>query len=354
MYMKRILLIASLLCLLIPTVSFAQLTDAPTTLTVKLTSTAPYSFKAPDGSTIILGEVENTNNFPVMSVQIWAGFYDDHSKQPLQTAIGTTILDIVPANSKAPYVITSPSSNAAITNVSVNLIGFNSAPIKPQVLTISPGPLRLGEGLALSGTITNEGESSTDLTKIHFISYDAFERIVSVATVEVENIDAENSIDFKITSDHNELALSYKIVAESKNYQSIMYQITDVQLSSATKLVTINNVAVTDPQGNKFSELKIDSPVHITGDIWFRTSSDIESIQQPFVYYVQIIQIGSKGAVEFIGFTEGNFDNEGNQVPTVVWTPEHEGPFFIQVYVWDPDANPLSTPSTDINLVLVT
>ena len=353
--MKRILLIASLLCLLIPTVSFAQLTDTDPTLKVKLTSTAPYTFKAPDGSTIILGEVENTNDFPVWNVLIRANFYDDHSKQPLDATNGTTLLHIVPAKSKAPYVITSPSSNAAITNASVKVTGFNSAPTKPfELLTISFGPLRIGEDLVLSGTVTNEGESSTDLTKIHLLSYDAFERIVSLATVEVENIDAENSIDFKITSDHNERAFSYKIVAESKNYQSIIYQITDVQLSYITKLVTINNVTVTDPQGNKFSELKIDSPVHITGDLWFRTLSDTESKQQPFVYYVQIIQIGSEGAVEFIGFTEGNFDNEGNQVPTVVWTPEHEGPFFIQVYVWDPDANPLSTPSSDINLVLVT
>ena len=118
--------------------------------------------------------------------------------------------------------------------------------------------------------------------------------------------------------------------------------------------MTINNVVVTDPQGNKFSETKIDSPVHITGNLSIRTSSDIESIQQPLVYYVQIQQFGSRGAVEFIGFTEGNFDNEGNQVPTIVWTPEHEGPFFTKVYVWDPDANPLSEVGSYVNIVLVT
>ncbi|MFQ6025052.1 MAG: hypothetical protein ACE5JT_00850 [Nitrosopumilaceae archaeon] len=353
--MKRALLVASLVILLIPiSISFAQLTDTQPTLSVRLTSTAPYSFKAPDGSTMILGEIENTNSFPVTGVKIFAGFYDINSEQPLETAIGTTLLDIVPPNSKTPYIISSKSKNAAITNISVNLIGFNSAPIKQQVLTISPGTLRVGNQLVLSGTITNEGEFLTNQTRVHLISYDAFERIVAIASAEAGDIDSGSSIDFEISSDHNALALSYKIVAESENYQSIISDLTDVRISTLTKLVTISEVLVTDPEDNKFSEIQLGSPVHITSKIWLKYAADPESTVQPYVCYVQIKQIGAQGSVEFIGVAEGKFDSAGTQFPTVVWDPEHEGAFFIEVYVWDPKAVPLSTPSTDINLVLVT
>ena len=127
----------------------------------------------------------------------------------------------------------------------------------------------------------------------------------------------------------------------------------DIRLNSISKLVTISDVSVIDNDGNKSSEIQLGSSFNITSEIWL-SSPEPESSEQPFVCYVQIKQIGTKSLVEFIGFTDGQFDEAGNQSPIIVWTPEQEGAFFIEVYVWDPDARPLSSPSSNINLVLVT
>ena len=94
--------------------SFAQSTETGPTLVVKVTSTAPYSFKTSEGFTMILGEVENNNNFPVTGVKIFASFYGTNGIQPLETTIGGTLLDVVPPNSKAPYAISSKSTNGAM------------------------------------------------------------------------------------------------------------------------------------------------------------------------------------------------------------------------------------------------
>ncbi|HWY35083.1 MAG TPA: hypothetical protein VNX68_10580, partial [Nitrosopumilaceae archaeon] len=41
-----------------------------TSLTVKIPDTSTYSYKADNGTTVVLGEVENDNNFPITGVTI--------------------------------------------------------------------------------------------------------------------------------------------------------------------------------------------------------------------------------------------------------------------------------------------
>jgi len=330
---------------------WAQYTQPSSSLTVKVLTT--YSYKAEDGSTVVIGEVQNTNNFPVTGVRLGVSFYDEKGKI-LEYKTGTTLLKIVPPSGKAPYSIISTKKDPTITDVSINLTGFNSSPVRPQALQISAGTLQISDQLTFSGTIINGGTIPTTGTTIYLLSYDAFDRVVGIVTTTSmpDDIAVGKVANFSMTSTPSPITRSYKLVAESDNFQSPLVDVKDikVKLSSLTKLVTIADISVTDPQGNKYSTIPVGSQVNITNSIWIKYAAD-QSTEQSYVCYVQIKRVG--GGVEFIGTAQGVFHGAERQNPSVIWVPESDGAFFIEVYVWDLNAMALSSPSSIINLMLV-
>ena len=83
-HMEKVLVPLLFVILLLPlNSSFSQeLTETLGTLGIILDSTMPYQYKDDNGHTIVIGQVENTKNFPVSDVKIWVGFYDDINEQP--------------------------------------------------------------------------------------------------------------------------------------------------------------------------------------------------------------------------------------------------------------------------------
>jgi len=57
--------------------------------------------------------------------------------------------------------------------------------------------------------------------------------------------------------------------------------------------------------------------------------------------------------VEFIGTVQGVFHGMEKQEISVSWVPDKPGAFFVEVYVWDPNAVALAEPSRHINVMLV-
>ena len=110
---------------------------------VHFVNSQPYSFKDDSGYTIVLGEINNTRDFPINGVTIWTGFYNQFSDLPIDTVTGTTILDTIPAHGKSPFTIKSSNPDSAISRVAVILTGFNSAPEKQESLSIQTGILEL-------------------------------------------------------------------------------------------------------------------------------------------------------------------------------------------------------------------
>ena len=359
--MKAIIFAILLVFSIFPSgLSWAQYTKSNDTLTVEVLT--PYSYKADDGSTVVIGEVQNKNNFPITGVKIGVSFYDGTGKI-LEYKTGTTLLKVIPAGGKAPFSISS-KQDPSITDISVNLTGFNSSPAKQQSLTITPGTLEISDQLILSGTIINGGKILTSSTTIYLISYDAFGRVVgiAIATPQPDDIGVGKTSVFTISSTPNSITKSYKLVAESDNYQSALTDVTNVEttISSLTKLVTINDVSVTDLMGNKYSTIPAGSPVKITSEIWIKYAA--EQSEQPYVCYVQIKQIGTEkptqnetdaAPVEFIGTVEGVFHGIDKQDISVNWIPDKQGAYFAEVYVWDPNAVALAEPSRHINVMLV-
>ena len=346
--MLAVLLVLSMVA---PIPVWAQYTQPSSSLTVKVLTT--YSYKAEDGSTVVIGEVQNTNNFPVTGVRLGVSFYDEKGKI-LEYKTGTTLLKVIPPSGKAPYSISSLKKDLTITDVSINLTGFNSSPARQQVLQISAGTLQISDQLTFLGTIINGGTIPTTGTTIYLLSYDAFDRVVSIVTTTPmpDDIAVGKVANFSMTSTPSPITRSYKLVAESDNFQSPLVDVKDikVKLSSLTKLVTIADISVTDPQGNKYSTIPVGSQVNITNSIWIKYAAD-QSTEQSYVCYVQIKRVG--GGVEFIGTAQGVFHGAERQNPSVIWVPESDGAFFIEVYVWDLNAMALSSPSSIINLMLV-
>ena len=75
--MKKTLLAIFLIFALFPiSSSYSQeFTDKEPTLGIVLTSFSPFNYKNDDGKTVILGEVENTKNFPISGIKIFCVFY---------------------------------------------------------------------------------------------------------------------------------------------------------------------------------------------------------------------------------------------------------------------------------------
>ncbi len=302
-----------------------------------------YSYKAENGTTVVLGEVQNNNNFPVTNVKVGVTFLDDN-ENTIEYKTGTTLLHVVPAGGKAPFSISSSNADPSITQVSVKMAGFNPSSIRDQVLDISPGVLQVSDKLIFSGTIKNSGTSMSTNTKFYLIEYDAFQRVVGIGTSDSLNVNAGKSVNFTITTTSSSRAQSYMVIAESDNYQSKIINIPEIQV---TLPIVITSTLVTDPQGKKYSTIPVGAAVKITSDVKYIVSKS----QQPFVYYVQVKQFN--GQVAFIGKYEGVFLAAGDQTVSVTWTPDTSGSYYIEAFVWNSDTIPLSSTGTRINLALV-
>lgn len=332
----------------------AETTDTAPTLGIVFTSSSPYHYQDADGTTIVIGEVKNIKNFPITGVQIRASFFDDFNPQPLESTLGTTILEVIPPQSTSPYIITSPSPNNAISNVSVTLQAFNSAGSKQTGLDIEVETLEIGDRIEFSGNVVNNGLGITGDTKINLIFYDSFEppRFLQIESQTIGNISIGGSSKFEFDVVRDPRAIGFKVMVDSKNFYP---KITDVQIvapESITKLVTITDVHLRDTQGNKLSEVNANSPILLQSNLSIQYGLSQDATNQPFVYYTQIKQSGDKAFVEYIGISEGTFEGPGSKLPSVEWTPTTSGLYFIETFVWDPSGIPIASKGP-ILLVLV-
>ena len=353
--MKNLILIVFFAFLLFPiSSSFSQVTDKPSQFGIALTSFTPYSFKDENGHTVIIGEVENLKNFPITGVKVWGGFYDDIGEQPLETAIGTTILDVIPPFGKSAYMIKSPNPNSAKTNVSVNLLGFTSAPPKSDQLVIDSKVAELGNNIKISGTIKNNAAGEASQTKVHLQFFDAFQppRILGISTIEISSIGGGATADFEFVEKFDSRTLGYKVFAESANYYSNVKNVEVSQSGGLSKLVTIHDISIKDDDGKKLSGATVGNRITIESKVGIQYSKDQESYEQPIRYYAQVKQSGEVPYVEFLGKYEGRFIGTGPQSVSIDWIPERSGVYFIETFVWDRSNIPIADKGPIILIVV--
>lgn len=319
-------------------------TTAPPSSSVQVWVCSSYSYKAPDGTTVVLGDIYNNNDSPINAVKVGVTF-EDLNNNVLEYKTGTTLLQVVAPHSTAPFSISSTKADPSITQIAVNLAGFTASSSRPQVLTISPGPLQMSNTMTLAGTIKNNGTSAATNTRIYLLSYDAFQRVVAIGNTTVSDIGAGEVANFTLTSTPSSRATTFQIIAESDNYQSLP---TSVSKIVASLPVLVSDTNVTSPAGSSYSSIPIYAPVKISSNLTYLLSTP-----QSYVYYVQIKKFG--GEVEFIGNSTGVFLGSGDQDHTesVSWTPDTAGSYYVETYVWGSNNVPISSTGTTVNIVLV-
>ncbi|MDE1770819.1 MAG: FxLYD domain-containing protein, partial [Thaumarchaeota archaeon] len=319
---------------------WAENLPSPTSIQVQVLST--YSHRANDGTTVVLGEVQNNENSPINDVTLGVTFMDDNSNQ-IEYKTGTTLLQVIPPGGKVPFAISSTKADLTITQTQVKIAGFRSAADRTISLVVTPDLLQVSDKLIISGTITNNGAQKSTNTKLYLISYDPFQRVVAVGISNPIDVDTGKDSQFSIISDSSSRAQSYAIIAESDNYQS---KITPANSVQVTLPVVVSNTMITDPNGTSYSTIPVNAVVKISS-----TTKYLLNSTQSFIYYVQVKQFDGK--TDFIGKYEGVFLGAGDQNVSTSWTPHMAGSYFVETYVWNYDAVPLSAAAPSINVVLV-
>lgn len=318
--------------------------NLPSPSSIKVLVCSSYSYKAQDGTTVVLGEVQNNNDFPITAVKVGVTFEDANSNV-LEYKTGTTLLQVVEPGSMAPFSISSTKADPSITQVAVNLAGFTSASAKAEALAISPGQLQISDNLVLHGAVKNGGNSTSTNTKLYLLTYDAFQRVVSIGTTSVPDIAAGRTENFTLTATPSGRAKTFQIIAESDKYQSAP---TDIPNIFASLPVMISSTNVTNPSGSPYSSIPVEAPVKISSDLRYLLNNP-----QSYTYYVQVKKFG--GQVAFIGKSTGLFlgGTDSEHTESVSWTPTETGSYYIETFVWSSDGVPLSSAGTRINIALV-
>ena len=322
--------------------NFSWAQNLPPSSSIQVKVLSPYSYKATDGTTVVLGEIQNQLDSPINNVTIGLTFMND-SSNTIEYKTGTTLLQVIPPGGKVPFLISSTNPDPSITQVQVKLGGFRPSSERPQALEISPNSLQVSDKLVISGNVTNNGAQQSLNTKLYLISYDAFQRVVGIGISSPIDIDPGKNSHFSITSDSSYREKSFAIISESDNYQSKSTPVTSVHV---TLPVIVSDTMVTDINGKSFSTIPLNADVKITSNTKYLLNST-----QPYSFYVQVKKFN--GQVSFIAKSEGIFLGSGDQQVSVNWRPHSPGSYFIETYVWDYDSVPLSPAVPSINVVLV-
>jgi len=358
--MQKLILSAFLILLLVPfSQAFsAETTDNPSTLSVSLRNETPFVYQDSEGYTVVVGAVENDNSqTPIENVRIQVNFFDDFDPTPLEVTIGYSTLEVISPNGQSPFAIRSETPNPNITQASISLLGFDSSVGKQPGLTVYSTDVFLDSSLHFSGVLQNGGAPSSD-TNVYLAFYDGFEppRILSVSTIELGNMGLNTEVTFELDEKIDSRAVGFLLFAESSVFYS---DFVDVKLPTSqvsTTLVTISDVTVEDTNGDKLSELEIDSTVYIKSKTLIEFAADQESNETAYTYYVQIKKPGDNPeippTVEYIGKFDGRFIGTGVETQTIDWEPEQQGLFYIETFVWDRNNIPIAEQGP-IVLILV-
>ena len=352
--------------------AWAQTADTLPTLGVRLADTPPHVYKDDEGRTSVVGQVSNTNSFAVSGVKVRVGFYGASGDEPIETAVGTTLAGVVPAGGTAPFAISSESPSAAITDATVTILGFNYADEKPRALAVEGATASVeaagggggGQGpradvLVVDGTVTSAappGSPAEDPVTVHMLQYDAFDppRLLRHASAELPGpLEAGASAEFSISDALLVRADGVQLFAESAGASLNTADVPVAQPGPVSRLVTIGGAHLSDADGNRVQGGREGAPLVVAGDLSLEAlPAAQEGGAQDYTFYVQVKRSGDSPSVEFLGSSGGRFDGPGTESPSVAWTPDEEGLYFVETFVWDSDNSPLASKGPVV-LVLV-
>ncbi len=111
--------------------------------------------------------------------------------------------------------------------------------------------------------------------------------------------------------------------------------------TSSTELIENKEILLSDSSGNPLTSLSSKNQIQIVGKI-----SNIQSYEQPFVYFFQIKD--NEGTVTYISWIIGEISSNQSLDVSQSWSPTKTGDYVIETFVWKSlnDPTPLSPPKT--------
>lgn len=321
----------------------AEVTDTPSTLSVSITSEAPFVYQDSEGYTVVVGTVKNHNTLTsVTNVIIQVNYFDDFDPSPIEVNSGRTILEVIPPNGESPFAIRSETPNPEITEASVTLLGFDSSSSKQKGLMVYSSEISLDNRLSFKGVLENSGAPNSN-TNVYMALYDGFEpsRILEVITIDLGDVESDDEVSFNVDRQIDSRAIGFLLFAESDVFSSNFVDVKIPKPQLLTKLVSISNVSVTNSQGDTLSIIPVDSVVNVRSQTWIQFAADQTTNETPYTYYIQVKE-AETSKVEYIGKDDGRFIGTGLQFPTIDWIPTNTGLYFIETFVWDRNNIPIA------------
>ena len=335
-----------------------EYTDTNPTLTVSINSNSNFMYQDSEGYTVVIGLIENNDPLSFLTnVVIQASFYDDFNTNPLEVKEGSTLLKVIPPNSKSPFVIRSDNPN--ITQVSTKFLTFDTSESINNSLNISINDVSLQPITSLSDTVHNlsflgilrNGDVLISNTVAHLAFYDVFNRIIQISTIEIGDVDTNELVSLKLNEEINPSSVGFLLFSESDKFYS---DVIDVKLSPPQiikKLPIISDVIVTNTLGKNLSEIKVGSILKIESKILVQFTDEI-----PYTYYVQIKESSSNldmpSTVEYIGNFDDRFIGNKIQLQSLGWIPEKKGLFFIETFLWDENNVPITVKGPLVSVLV--
>ncbi len=211
----------------------AEYVDTPPTITVYLKNTSPYFYQDDEGYTVVTGLIENKNQYSsVTDVRIHVSYFDEISLIPLESSLGTTLMEVIPPERNAPFSIRSQTPIPGITHVSVVMLGFHAAPDKANDLTVFSENISNNSTFRFSGILQNGAAPISNAT-VYLAFYDSFEppRILNVSTIQIGDmkVGASSLLEFEEKIDSRSVGVL--LYADSDIFYS---DVVDVKIPSQT------------------------------------------------------------------------------------------------------------------------
>lgn len=194
-----------------PATSTAGTSNTPVATAGGTSTPRPLQVLSSQGYTMeegfyIVGEVQNNTDSPMGSIDITATLY---SKQTGKLAVvgtedGTTLLNVIPPNGKAPFIIGPYIMAQRVVMYEFQVQG-QAAALSRQDLTVqSDNSYQAGDWLHLRGQVDNSGTTDAQFVKVIFTLYDPSGNVVGAASTYTNpaSVSAGGSAPFEVATEH--------------------------------------------------------------------------------------------------------------------------------------------------------
>jgi hypothetical protein len=303
------------------------------------------------GAPVIIGEVINDGKEPIKSVEVKASFIDP-SGEILDSGSVLTAIDLIPPGQRAPFMIVGATEYApSVKSFEIQVINFAKGEVKPaklEIINVSEFSDGVSE-VRINGEIRNAGDKTATMSKVYATFYDDSNRVIGFASVNTEPavIAPDTGANFQLKVHERIPSItSYTLYAESEQFSTTPYGLQTVAnpLDIGNK-VSVSRLTLVDQQGNGIGKFAPNERGWIKSDLKNRLS-----VEQDFTYIVQIKD--KDGFPVELKWIDGVLEPNMSLSPSISWTPDEEGIYFAEIFVWHSMENPIPL-STSIKTIIL-